>query len=490
MSSKARRAVIIGAGLGGLAIALRLASRGWRVAVCERYSSPGGKMNRWSVNGFVFDTGPSLITMPHVFNNFFAHVGVQLQDHIKWLRVDPLARYHFPDGVSFEHTDNLPRWLQTVCELEPSGKETGFLEFMALGERLYDVSCQTFFRTSPFEKPDLHNFKVLPRLPIRRAWGRYHDSVEHFFKSPQLRQMFDRYMTYVGSSPYESPATLAVIPYIEFAFGVWHIQGGLYQLVELLCRLLRERKGEVLTNAPVVRIHCQDRRVCGVELAGGETLPAEVVVMNGDASRTASLLGQQGPQIPPRERSLSGFVMLFALRDSPGDLPHHSVYFSSDYRKEFHQLFRERKFPDDPTVYVNMPSRTDRSMTPGFGEVMFVMANAPADDEPWHEAKTAHARERVFQRLRTTGFPEFRHLILYEAVITPQDFATRFDMPGGAIYGQASHGWKGAFLRPPNRNLAVRGLYHVGGSTHPGGGTPTVIMSASITADLIEKYEA
>lgn len=488
MNDTTRKAVVIGAGLGGLAVALRLATRGWQMVVCERSPSPGGKMNRWTTAGCTFDTGPSLITMPWIFETFFASVGVTLSDHIRWLRVEPMAAYRFADGTSFVHTGDLPAWLRTIREQDPSDV-SGFLRFMALGERLFEISRATFFENSPFERPDLRALRVLPRMPIWWAWGNYHKTVEHFFKSPHLRQMFDRYMTYVGSSPYAAPATLSVIPFIEYVFGAWHVEGGLYQIIELLCRLLREQGAEVRTNVTVTRIRHEDGRVRGVELQTGEFIPARVVVMNGDASRTGALLGLGDEVLPAERRSLSGFVLLFALKGIPGDGLHHSVFFSSDYFEEFRQLFGERRFPDDPTVYINRPTRSDRSMAPVGGEVMFVMANAPADERPWDEKTTAIARERVLRRLKASGCPDFSEHVVAEKVFTPRDFAERFDMPGGAIYGQASHGWRGAFLRPPNRDRRVRGLYHVGGSTHPGGGTPTVLLSAQIASRLVEKYE-
>jgi phytoene dehydrogenase-like protein len=187
---------------------------------------------------------------------------------------------------------------------------------------------------------------------------------------------------------------------------------------------------------------------------------------------------------------MSGLMFLFALRRTMPGRPHHSVFFSADYAAEFRQLFDERRFPDDPTVYVNMPSRTDRTMTPGEGEVMFVMANAPANDaDAWDDAMVDAARRRVLARLRKAGYPEFEPDIVDSAVWTPRRMAERYGMPGGAIYGRVSHGWRGAFLRPPNKDRRVPGLYYVGGSTHPGGGTPTVLMSAAITSDLIRRHE-
>jgi phytoene dehydrogenase-like protein len=187
---------------------------------------------------------------------------------------------------------------------------------------------------------------------------------------------------------------------------------------------------------------------------------------------------------------MSGLVFLLGVKRNLPELQHHQIYFSADYAQEFSALFAERRFPTDPTVYVNCPSRNDRSLVPGVGESLFVMANAPANDgEGWDEAMIAEARHRVMTRLRKSGFPDIENDIVVEDVWTPQRIASRYLMPGGAIYGTHSHGWKKAFLRPPNKDRKYRGLYYVGGSTHPGGGTPTVLLSAQISVDLIRKYE-
>lgn len=304
MTECRRRAVVIGAGLGGLALALRLACRGWAVTICEQASSPGGKMNRWETNGFRFDTGPSLITMPWVFEELFAAAGTRLCDHIELLNVHPLAEYRFADGTRFTHTADLPAWLDTVRRLE-NGEASGFLRFMELGSRLFDISRATFFKQSPFEFRSPPPAGALRRLPGFRAWDRYERTVRHYFRSPHLRQMFNRYTTYVGSSPWRTPATLSVIPYLEYAFGGWHVRGGLYQLVEAISELGRRNGVELRVGARVIRIERQAGRASGVELEGGERLPAEAVILNGDASTAPRLLDERSAPPP------IGFTLAF-----------------------------------------------------------------------------------------------------------------------------------------------------------------------------------
>ncbi|HEX7317240.1 MAG TPA: phytoene desaturase family protein [Pyrinomonadaceae bacterium] len=488
LSARGRRAVVIGGGLGGLATAVRLAAVGWRVEVCEQGPRLGGKMNTFARDGFRFDTGPSLITMPWVFEELFEAAGSSLSSHVTLTNVRPLADYVYADGTRFTYTTSLPEWLKTVRQLEPRDCE-GFLKFMQLGARLFALSRETFLRRAPMSPPDLRSLKALGRVPLRGAWGSYHSTVAAHFRSPHLRQLFERYPTYVGSSPYRTPATLAVIPYIEFAYGGWHVEGGLYRVVESLIELARGLGVSLHTNARVESIEHNAGRVRGVRLADGTGLDADVVVMNGDAALTNALLGERNGTQPQSARSLSGFVLLLGLKKRLEGLRHHTVYFSEDYRAEFSQLFDERRFPSDPTVYVCTPSRTDASTAPEGRETLFVMANAPAGDGPWNEHQVEEARARVFERLSKGGFPDIASDTVVSDVWTPGRFARDYMSPGGAIYGTHSHGWRRAFLRPPNRHPRVGGLYHVGGSSHPGGGTPTVLLSAKITTELIGRHE-
>jgi phytoene desaturase len=484
-----KQAVVIGGGLGGLAAGLRLAARGWRVSICEQGPSFGGKLNTWESQGFRFDTGPSLITMPWVFADLFQAAGSRMEDHFDLVQLQPLCDYVYPDGTRFRYTTSLPEWLATVKQLDKRDVD-GFLRFMKLGAQLWEVSKHTFMARRPADwfGADLG---ALKHLPLRYGWGNYARTIAAHFHSPQLRQLFNRYPTYVGSSPYASPATFIVIPYIEYAFGGWYPLGGLYRIVEGLLALARSQGVELLSNAKVAQIERDGARVTAVRLADGTRLQADVVVMNGDASDAPTLLGEPKPRgLPLSQRSMSGLVFLFGIKRTLPELQHHSVYFSENYWYEFDQLFGERRHPADPTVYVNAPSRTDRSVVPGEGEALFVMSNAPANDcDAWDETALAEARQRVMRRLRQSGFPDIEPDLVMSNVWTPRRIAQRYAMPGGAIYGRHSHGWRSAFWRPPNKDRRYAGLYYVGGSTHPGGGTPTVLLSAQITSELIQRYE-
>lgn len=485
-----RRAIVIGSGLGGLATSIRLARMGWRVIVFEQALSPGGKMNRFQEGGYTFDTGPSLITMPWVFQELFTAAGQKLEEHLELVPVEPAAEYHFADGVQFRVSNNLPEWLSTLRSHE-AGADARFLQFMSLGARLFDLSRRTFFAAPPGEPPAAGALGALCRLPIRHAWGPYHKTVESFFRSPHLRQMYLRYATYVGSSPWKIPAMLSVIPYLEHAYGGWHVRGGLYRIIEALLSVASALGVEVRTASRVARILRDGGRASGVQLPDGSIFRSDIVIMNGDASMAGVMLGQPGAvPLSVAERSMSGFLLLLGLRRKLSAQSQHTVYFSADYPKEFRQIFDDQTFPDEPTVYVSIPSRDDSGVAPAGCEALFVMANAPASDTlAWGDAEIIAARSSVLRRLERGGLAITEADIAVSRIWTPRTIASAYDMPGGAIYGTHSHGCRHAFLRPPNRDRKVAGLYCVGGSTHPGGGTPTVLISARIVSELIGRHE-
>jgi diapolycopene oxygenase len=476
------KAVIIGGGLGGLATALRLSRRGWQVTVCEAGSTFGGKMNRSEEAGYTFDTGPSLITMPHVFAELYRTLGERMEEHVSLVRLDPHAEYRFPCGTRLVCPDNAEAWKSTIRQVE-ARDVAGFEKLQALGRNLYELSVRTFFRRSPSSRPSFSELAALRFLPLRRGWGNYAKTVAGLFRSPYLRQIYNRYPTYVGSSPYACPATLLVIPFIEQEFGAWYVRGGLYRVVESLLALARARNIELRTSARVVGIEWARNRACGVRLQDGTRIGADAVVMNGDAATAPTLLGQAPPD-DRDDRSLSGFVLLLGMPSRPAKLAHHTVLFSSDYRSEFDDLFVRRQFPRDPTVYLSAPAANDRSLAPDGGEALFVMANAPADAEAWTQGRIRSAQTAIQAKLAAVGIDAGEAEV--SDVWHPGRFACRYLAPGGAIYGTHSHGWKHAFFRPPNRSPKVPGLYFVGGSTHPGGGTPTVLLSARITAEMVD----
>ncbi len=483
-----RSAIVIGAGLGGLATAIRLAHAGWKVTVLEQGPKPGGKLNRLERAGYTFDTGPSLITLPHVFERLFELGGVDFKQRLAPVKIDPLFEYRFGAEKRLTYSSQLPD-LSAEIERFTGSKEDvdGLYRFLELGARLYNLSEKTFFDRPPMSKPRLSELPLLFSAPKRHAWGSYRKAVRSHFQDPHVRQIFERYPTYVGASPEQAVGTLALIPYMELAFGGWYIPGGLYRIVEELCEIAVNAGVRFEYNTAVCSVVTTDGRATEIETADGDSISADVVVSNADPGAMYRLTdGEAGRELRPNQRSMSGFVMLIGLNRRLERIRHHTVCFSDDYGREFSQIFDERRFPDDPTVYVNVPSVTDRSMAPADGESVFLMANTPADPDEWTPEFEAEAVKRVRARLAASGMPDLLQDARLIDCWTPARLESEYSAPGGSIYGQVAHGWRGTFLRPSLKDRKVKNLYYVGGGTHPGGGTPTVLMSAEIVSRMIE----
>lgn len=488
-----KRLIVVGAGLGGLSVALRAVSAGWNVQIFERSSAPGGKMNRLQADGFTFDTGPSLLTLPHIFQELFDSCGVGTE-RLKLRRLMPLTAYLFPDRLRIEYPDVLPNVAKTIEQYEPD-RGIGFWTLMATAAKLYELSTRTFFQTAPREIPTLREVQqllvALRWLPLRNAWGNYAHTVERLLGSDYWRRIFLRYPTYVGSSPYRSPATLLVIPYLEFAQGGWYVEGGLYRIIEIIVEALKERGAALHTNTPVVELLHRNGHIKGVKLDSGDRIDADVVVYNGDVSAADQLLGLplRWKQMPTR--SMSGVVFLVGLRRRlPEWVHHHTIVFSRDYRREFAEIFESSAFPSEPTVYVNVTSKTDPTTAPAGCEAVFLMANAPAvtGRNSWQKSEEM-LWERIQRVLDRHGMAIAETDIAVRELWTPERFEHEYGMPEGAIYGFASHSYRTAFLRPSLRDRRIGGLYYVGGSTHPGGGTPMVVLSSRLVWKLIQRYE-
>lgn len=484
------RAIVIGAGLGGLAAAARLAAGGHDVTVCEQADGLGGKMATASHKGFRWDTGPSLLTLPQVLNDLFRATGEPMEASLSLRRVDPAARYRFADGTVLDAPGNIDDFCQRVDSVLQPGSGDDWRRLMDRAAAIWKVV------EDPFLRSPLQGVRTLGRLALRHRDVRTIAPLQtlrslgnRYLRDPRLRMLLDRYATYSGSDPRRTPATLAVVPYVEQAFGGWYVEGGLYRIVEAVADRARERGAVIRTNADVAAVLVEGGRTTGVRLHGGEVLPADVVIANADAAHLyADLLPRNVATkalhaVRRGTPSLSGVVLLLALRGSTPDLQHHTVLFPRDYDAEFDAVFSSRPRPvADPTLYVSAPR--DAATALANDEAWFVLANAPrAGAVRWDEATGQQYAEHLLGVLAARGL-DVSERIEHMIVRTPADLQERTRAPGGAIYGTSSNGMRSAFLRPANTS-PVRGLYLVGGSSHPGGGLPLVLLSAEITSGLI-----
>lgn len=481
--------VVVGAGLGGLAAALHLSAAGRRVIIFEKNERVGGKLNIIQESGYCFDIGPSLLTMPWVLRETLAVAGTSLEDELVLLPVEPACRYYWPDATRFEMWESLPRLLDAIQRLEPADVG-GFLRFMAYTSQIYDVAAE------PFMLRPFNNLRELitPALvssslaidPLRTV----DQAVSSFFKSPYLRQLFNRYATYNGSSPYRAPATFNIIPFVEISQGAWYVRGGMYAIAQALERSARKLGVEIHTNSPVTNIRSAQGRANSVVLANGEHIQAAALIVNADPRYAYSQLIEGGEATARRlnklELSCSGFILLLGISRQYEVLAQHTIFFSQDYPREFEAIFDRGVPAPDPTIYVNVTSQTDSQHAPPGHMNLFVLVNAPAHTGRinWQREAEGYA-DLIIRKLERMGLTGLSAHIDYRHIITPAELQERYNAPGGAIYGLASNSPWTAFLRPPIRARDHKGLYFVGGGTHPGGGIPLVLLSGRAVALMV-----
>jgi phytoene desaturase len=492
---------VVGAGLGGLAAAARLAAGGHVVTVLERSDKVGGKLGTYERDGHVFDTGPSLVTMPQVYRDLFAATGGSLEDAVDLVRLDPAVAYRFADGTRLTvpgSRSDIPHALEDAL-----GPAAG-TEWTALMER---AAAMWRISEEPFLRRPLQGAATLARLARNPAdvttiapWQTLRGLGTRQLSDPRLRMLLDRYATYSGSDPRRAPAVLATVPYAEQEFGSWYVRGGLHRLAQAVAERATDRGAVIRTGSPVRRVVVEGGRAAGVELADGSQVPADVVVSGVDAAALyGDLLPARGRAREARRDlaratpSLSGVVLLLALRGRTPGLAHHTVLFPADYDAEFDAVFGSGRFRSaprpvaDPTVYVSAPD--DPALRPDEdSESWFVLVNAPRHDPgrgvDWDEPGLADRYAADLLAVLARRGLDVRDRVRWCEVRTPADLARDTGSVGGSIYGSSSNGTRAAFLRPANAS-PVPGLFLVGGSAHPGGGLPLVTLSAEIVARLV-----
>lgn len=473
--------IVVGSGVGGLACAIRLKIAGHPVTVLERNEVVGGKLAVYERDGFSFDVGPSLITLPHVFDEVFRLAGTSLAEQVDLVRLDPQFRYTWCDGATLELPDDANETAAAFEAFSP-GAGDRWREFDENGRTIWDVSERTFF-AGPMSGPmsllkRMKSPKDLLKIDAKRT---LRSAARDTFDDDRLRQWVGRYATYSGSSPAKAPATLACIPHIESRFGCWYTMGGLRALRDAFERVALDVGVEIRTSSEVTSILSTPARVTGVQLADGSYLDASIVVSNADARHLYDdLLPDEDAlaKVTRAPQSTSGFVLCLGVRDATPDIHHHNVWFPHDSFQEFRAI-DAGQLAMDPTIYACVSSKTDPSQAPEGDENWFLLVNTP----PGIDIDREEYRDVVLERLADRGV-DLRRRMKFCAMMTPGDIEHNYRAPGGAIYGTSSNGKLAAFLRPRNRG-AKNGLYLVGGSSHPGGGLPLVTTSARIVADMV-----
>lgn len=484
-----KKAIVIGAGLGGLAAAISLQSHGFQTTIIEKNHHAGGKLHEVHIGSSSFDFGPNTITMPNIFNEVVKQTGKNPESYFQFLKITDHTKNSFKDGSSFTFSSNREKMKEELLSLDPFAADHYAL-YLKEVKKLHDLALKHFLRRT------FKTWTDYLSLPLTRGLlsSRPMETLDHFhrryFKDERVISAFNRYATYIGSSPYSTPATFGLIGYLELGEGVYFTKGGNHQIALGLEKLAQEIGIDIYKQEEAVEIKSSLGIVEEV-ITDKAVYAADVVVLNGDLLTQYSRLVKEEnrPSMPEVKiekfaPSISASVILAATTNR-FPLNHHHVFFGSEPRKEFSEIFNQGRYSDDPTIYICTSSKTEKELSPE-GDNLFILVNAPPLDKNGKAAP--FDKEIIFKRLKERGL-DIPSSISGHKTITPHDIQTKFYAFRGAIYGLSSNKRKNTFLRPFNRSSDISNLYFTGGSTHPGGGSPMVTLSGlNVAAEIIKVH--
>jgi diapolycopene oxygenase len=490
---------VIGSGLAGLAAACTLAARGHQVEVFEKNPWLGGKAAQLTGDGFRFDMGPTILIQPSVLRRIFDEAGRKLEDYIPMVRLDPQWRCFFEDGSRIDLQDNAQKMAATLEAIWPR-MGAGYLKFLEQSEQLHSISDRFFFWRSIGSMRDTmdvkgaFDLKVLKDVMRMRLGKTVSGVIRENIPDPNVAQMLDHFVQYVGSSPDASPAILCAIGHMQMEEGIWYPMGGTRAVPEGLAKLGAELGVVFHASTDVARIDSARSHVTGLTTTDGASYRFDAIVSNEDAVRThRELIGGAVAREFEHKRSYepacSGVVLYLGLNKRYDHLAHHDFVFSRDPHEEFHAIYDEGRPAPDPTCYLAATAATDPASAPAGGEALYVLVHTPylRPGHDWSRMLPAYRQVILDKLKRTAGLTDIEDRIVFERHLTPQDIHDRYRVLNGAIYGISSHGvFNGAF-KPANRSRELPGLYLAGGAAHPGPGMPMVMMSGWIAADSLDQ---
>lgn len=482
------KVIVIGAGIAGIALAIRQAVKGHEVAVYEANAYPGGKLSEFRSGDFRFDAGPSLFTMPQYVDELFSLAGKNPKDEFTYEKLETVCRYFYEDGTRINAWANRNKLAEEIAlkTKDPASSVHQFLDYSA---QIYAITHSIFLEKSLHQLRSFLNwetFKALFRFPKIDPFRSMNAANTDFFKDDKTIRFFNRYATYNGSNPYKAPATLNVIPHLEQYFGAYFPKGGMVAITQSLVKLAENLGVKFNYHARVEEILVADKKVKGIRL-NGENIPADRVISNMDIWFTyRQLLKNEAPpkRILNQERSSSALIFYWGMKAEFPELDLHNIFFSEDYKKEFAAIWEQQSIDVDPTIYVNISAKYQPEDAPKGAENWFVMINVPANTgQNWDELIAA-ARKNIIDKLSRMLNRDIAPLIVTEEILDPRSIEQKTASYQGSLYGTSSNNQFAAFLRHANFSSKIKDLYFVGGSVHPGGGIPLALLSAKIVDDL------
>lgn len=491
-----RRAVVIGSGFGGLALAIRLQARGYAVTLVEKRAKVGGRAYQWREGGYTFDMGPSLVTAPQILESIFEAAGRRLEDYVELMPLDPYYRIYFHDGTRIDYSGDAERMKAQMRQFNPADAER-YDAFMARIEPIYEAVIQEGLGARPFDSLG-RMAGFVPRAirlgalrPVASVVARYFEDFRHHF-------MFSFHPLFIGGNPFSAPSVYLSIPFLEKADGVWFAKGGMYAIVEALATVFRELGGEIETDCEATRILVRDGRAAGVE-AGDRLFPADLVVSNGDVGHTYKYLVDArhrrkwtDRRVERTDYTMSCYLLYLGVRKTFPGLEHHTLILSERYRDLLRDIFDRKIVPDDFSMYLHAPTKSDPAMAPDGCESMYVLvpvANQQGTRIDWEAIGEAYG-DRIIDFLEDFGLDGLREHIEVRRQFTPDDFASELNAMYGNAFAVVPKLTQTAWFRPHNRSEDVPGLYFVGAGTHPGAGVPGVMLSAEATLSCILEDDA
>lgn len=489
-----KKIIVIGAGLGGLSAAISLRQSGYDVEVFEKNEKIGGKLNVLRAQGYTFDLGPSILTLPHLFERLFERSGKRMKDYIPIRALRPHWRNFFEDG---KVVDLYPEPDRMAAEARKVGEPPENIErFLKYSAALYDLTNDGYFEQGLDNWRDFARHYGLWKFFQFDLFRTMHQAVAAHLQTRYFRDIFDFFIKYVGSSAYRAPAFMNCLPTIQFRYDLWYVDGGLYGIARGLQQLMEEIGVRVRLNAEVSEIRRNGRRVTGVVTRDGQFHPADILVSNMEVVPAyEKLLGEDRAFVAALERKLepacSGLVIDLGLDCQFPQLAHHNFFFSGDQREHFAKVFERYELPDDPTIYLVAASKTDPIVAPPGCDCLKILPHIPyiRDDRPLTREDYLRLKDRILDKLERMGLKDLRRHVVFEHVWTPLDIREQYCSNRGSIYGVVSDRWKNLAFKAPKQSTRYPNLFFVGGSVNPGGGMPMVILCGQNVAKKVVAWD-